>query len=97
MSREEEILQARKDKLNALIKDGHNPYPSTVKRTHNIGDVLLNFKKISKSVTIVGRVVSVRSHGKIAFLNVKDEFGNIQLYCAKNNLKSKYEIISKLD
>lgn len=97
MSREDEILKAREDKLNSLIKDGQNPYPSSVKRSHKIGDVLSNFDKIKTSVTIVGRIISVRSHGKIAFLDIKDESGNIQLYCSKNNLGSKYENVSKID
>jgi lysyl-tRNA synthetase class 2 len=97
MSREEEILNARKEKLNSLIKDGKNPYPSVVKRSHEIGDVIFNFSKIKNNVTVVGRIISVRSHGKIAFLDIKDETGSIQLYCAKNNLGSKYENISKLD
>lgn len=97
MSREDEILKARKDKLDSLIKDGQNPYPSSVKRSHKIGDVIADFNRIKSSVTIVGRIVSVRSHGKIAFLDIKDDSGNIQLYLAKNNLGIKYENVSKLD
>ena len=63
------------------------------KRTHYSQDIIKNFshytreklKKISKSVSITGRIIAKRSMKKSIFLQVKDFFGDIQVYI-KNNL-----------
>lgn len=98
MPREEELKKAREHKLELLRKEGINPYPSGAKRTHNISDVLKKFPQSkSKKISIVGRSISTRSHGKISFVDIKDESGKIQLYLSRKILKSKYEIVSHLD
>jgi lysyl-tRNA synthetase class 2 len=68
-------------KLAELQTLGINPYPAKANRTHNIIDVLDGFKKLENTcVTVVGRVVSIRKFGKLAFIVVRDMSGQMQLF-----------------
>ncbi len=59
----------------------HDPYPSLVKRTHTIAELLLSFTTEPEIMrTIVGRVRSIRSHGGSTFLDVFDATGKVQCY-----------------
>lgn len=61
-------------KLAELKELGVNPYPATAKRTHNIETIRSDFAKLEgKEVTTVGRVVSIRKFGKIAFVVIRDD------------------------
>ncbi len=74
-----EILQQRKAKLASLKEKGIPVYDSAGRSRTAIGDVLGNFQE-GKIVTIAGRVMAKRSHGKVLFLDLRDSTGRIQLY-----------------
>ncbi|MCA9328916.1 lysine--tRNA ligase, partial [Candidatus Saccharibacteria bacterium] len=60
-------------KIEELRELGINPYPSTATRTHNIQQVIDEFAKLeNKDVTIVGRIMSIRKFGKLAFIVIRD-------------------------
>lgn len=76
-----ELRKIRLKKLEALVKSGFNPYPLSSKRTHRIEDVLKDFSKISrqkKEIILVGRIKSLRQHGKITFFDIDDGTNKIQ-------------------
>ena len=96
MPREEELKKAREQKLKLLRDEGINPYPSFSKRTHKILEVLEKFSSFkSRKVSITGRITGIRSHGKIGFVDVRDESGKIQTYFSKSILKKQFEVFSK--
>jgi lysyl-tRNA synthetase class 2 len=100
MATPEEILRAeRLQKLNNFKEAGINPYPSTAKRTHNNSEVLGGFKTLeNKKVTVVGRIMSIRSHGKIAFFTIRDESGDLQLLFKSDGVGEKnYKLIKNFD
>src|SRR3989344_6070111 len=69
----EEIRAARLEKLNSLIGKGINPYPISTKRTHRNKEVVEKFEELQeKSVTLVGRILSLRAQGKIIFFTFDD-------------------------
>ena len=75
MSLIKEITKNRKQKLEAIQRAGFSVYPSETKRTHKISEALNDFSKISKAkkkIVLAGRIRALRSHGKIAFLNIDD-------------------------
>lgn len=81
--------QDRLKKLEELKQAGLNPYPAKVERDHEISAVLGDFEALSASgqaVTIVGRLRSKREHGNLAFANLEDASGNIQLAFSKKDL-----------
>jgi lysyl-tRNA synthetase class 2 len=88
-------------KLEELKKLNINPYPAKAKRTHTIGQVLDNFKKLEKNetkVSIVGRLRSVRGHGNLTFAHLEDGTGRIQIAVSKKELikTENYKIFTKL-
>lgn len=80
----EDIIAFRKKKLENLAAAGHNPYPSSTNRTHEISDVLENFEKLSeKEITIVGRIRSLRLMGQLAFAHIDDGEARMQILLQK--------------
>lgn len=71
----------RLKKLTTLKEMGINPYPSHSDRNTKISEILDNFAKLDgKQVVIAGRIVAIRSFGKLAFVKIRDYFGEIQLF-----------------
>lgn len=72
-------------KLAELKELGINPYPAQAQRTHNVSDVTNRFDELEgQQVTVVGRIKSIRKFGKIAFVVVRDQSGEVQLFWRKN-------------
>jgi len=79
----------RLKKLEALTQSGINPYPAQVKRDSEINKINTNFDSLLENQTefyIVGRLRSKREHGNLAFANLEDASGNIQLAFSKKDL-----------
>lgn len=71
----------RLKKLESLKNLGIDPYPAKANRTHMTGEVLEKFDELQgKTVTISGRVAALRKFGKLAFIVVRDESGQMQLF-----------------
>lgn len=86
-----ELRDERLRKLQDLKNLGINPYPSDSKRTHMAGDVAGHYEQFKdKTVTVAGRIISIRKFGKIAFIVLKDASGEIQLFV-------KDGVLGKLD
>jgi lysyl-tRNA synthetase, class II len=76
-----ELRDERLRKLEELKKLGVDPYPAQTHRTHATGYIHENFDEMEgKTVTIVGRVTSIRKFGKIAFVVVRDWAGDLQAF-----------------
>lgn len=68
-------------KLAELKELGINPYPAHSNRNTKISDILEHFDQYDqKTVIIAGRIVAIRSFGKLAFVKLRDYFGEIQLF-----------------
>jgi lysyl-tRNA synthetase class 2 len=86
----EDIIKERIRKIKELRQQGIDPYPETVKRQYAIKEVLEHFNlwlKAKKSVSLVGRIFSIRGHGGVVFCDLKDETGKIQLVFKADLLK----------
>lgn len=79
----------RLEKVKKLRNLGFDPYPARVTRTHKNNQLVKDFKKFDgKMVTVVGRVMSWREHGKLIFSHIEDQSGKIQLFIRKEELES---------
>ena len=82
-----ELRDERLRKLDDLKALGVNPYPAASHRTHMADGIAENFVKLEgKPVTVVGRIVSIRKFGQIAFIVLKDSSGEIQIFLNKKNI-----------
>lgn len=77
---EEEV--ARLEKLSKLREKGIDPYPAATHRTHRVAGVLTHFDELMNSqtvMTLTGRIRAIRTHGGIAFVNLVDASGILQI------------------
>lgn len=85
----EDLIKERLKKQQNFQNAGIDPYPSSIKREHMIGDVLRRFFFFSlliKKVSVAGRIMGMRAQGGVMFLDLKDETGKIQAVLNKKNL-----------
>ncbi len=74
-------------KLAELKELGVDPYPANVERTHTCAEVLGKYDELAgQEVSVVGRIVSIRSFGKLAFIKLRDASGDVQLYMQKDSV-----------
>jgi lysyl-tRNA synthetase, class II len=81
MSSIDEIRSARLAKLKLLEEEGINPYPATTARDTSIAEAIEKFEEIKegKTITLAGRIMSLRSQGKIIFADIDDGTGRFQV------------------
>ncbi len=71
-------------KLEEIKNLGIDPYPAKSFRTHKIGEIIKNFDNFNdKEVTLAGRITAIRSFGKLAFVKIRDDSGEIQIFMQK--------------
>lgn len=68
-------------KLKELKDLGIDPYPARSHRTHAADDVVQQFDQLEgQTVTVTGRVAGLRKFGKLAFIVLRDQSGQVQLF-----------------
>ncbi|MDE2966213.1 MAG: lysine--tRNA ligase [Chloroflexota bacterium] len=100
-----EIIAERQAKADALRNGGFNPYPPRTGRTHTIGDALEIFRAHeaaspetdAPSVTVGGRIVALRNMGRIAFVDLQDDTGQIQILASKRALGESWNLLDAFD
>src|SRR3989344_5431296 len=94
-------LAARRQRLERLLEQGIDPYPSVNRRTHSIKDVLEKYTSLQNSgehIVISGRLMARRKHGGSTFLIMRDDAHNLQVYCKKDVLgQDGYKFLTVLD
>ncbi len=90
-------IRFRKEKLENLKNMGVNPYPHNFDPSGSVKTYLENYQEGQK-VSIAGRIMALRVHGKTIFADLRDGTGKIQLYLRKNDLgESGFKQIELLD
>lgn len=100
---EQEII--RRGKLEEIIKLGIDPYPAALFEVNATAkDLLENFTpekaETYKSISIAGRIMSIRDMGKACFVSLQDATGRIQLYIRRDDIctgedKTTFDILFK--
>ncbi len=100
-SRLDHITQQRLDSLNRIRARGIDPYPHSYHPSHAIQEAMALFEQQGEnlqSMSLAGRVMAKRLMGKMAFFDIRDGSGKIQL-CFRHDLlgKEKYEFLGEID
>jgi len=88
-----EIRATRLQKVQQLIEAGHVPFAYRWEKTHNAADLQTKYEnlaageEVEDEVAIAGRILARRVFGKLAFFNLSDETGTIQLYLDKKEIR----------
>ena len=91
---EQNFKKARLEKLEKIKELGWNPYAASYEKKQTIKEALESEGKPAKTA---GRLYSFREHGNIAFADLKDETGKIQIFFQKKLLGDEYKNIKLLD
>ncbi|HUF65769.1 MAG TPA: lysine--tRNA ligase [Gemmatimonadaceae bacterium] len=95
------VIAARREKLAALRERGVEPFAYTYDRTHHAADAkraLLEGIDEGPPVSVAGRIVAWRAHGKTAFAHLADNSGRIQLYFRRDALgEERFALLDLLD
>jgi lysyl-tRNA synthetase class 2 len=79
--------QLRLGKIASLRQMGVDPYPAGANRTHFNKEITDKFAELENTpVTVVGRLMNIRTHGKIMFYDIEDDSGTIQIYIKQDTL-----------
>ena len=95
-----ELMQVRRDKMQAFIDKGIEPFGRSYDVTHHAQELLDQFETLGEEtvVRVAGRLMAVRGHGKASFTVVSDLSGKIQAYFRLDNLgEEKYGEFKLLD
>lgn len=100
-----ELIHQRILKLEELRNAGIDPYPRKYVVENNAGEIIEKFAEVNEfnegqfPVKMAGRIMTLREHGKTAFMNLQDSTGTIQLYVRKDRIGDWAfdEIYKKLD
>ena len=85
----EELRSVRAEKLNILKDFGMDAFPASVPRTHNLADVAGNFSDLEssqESISVVGRILSLRGQGAIMFATLFDGTEKFQAVFKKDEI-----------
>lgn len=87
MGREDEIIKERMRKLEELRKNKINPYPQKFDKKNSISECLA--LSLGKKVKTAGRLMTKRDLGKIAFCDLTDSAGKIQVVLQEKQTPEK--------
>ena len=100
----QEQTRVRIEKLDKLKEKGVAPFGQKFDVKDKICDIKANYENKSKEeleenvvyATIAGRIITKRDMGKIAFCNIQDRDGNIQIYIRKDTIGEEAYSVFKL-
>lgn len=99
-----ELIRHRQEKLAALRARGIDPFGARYPVTHWARQLRERLATASEDdlkavgpVSLAGRIVAMRHHGKSCFAHLMDMTGRIQLYARADQLGDEYTLFTELD
>jgi len=100
----EELKKVRIAKMDAFKAKGVNPFAYTFEQTHKAAQLQTTYADLANGteredveVSVSGRIMLRRVFGKLAFFQLQDDTGSIQLYLEKGKLPDEsFEDIKSL-
>lgn len=92
----DQLKQDRIKKLNNIKNLGVDPYPATLDNPAGRVGISVARESMDQKVSIAGRIRSLRPHGKIAFADLEDESGKMQLFFQQDTTQN-YDFLPNLD
>ena len=99
-----EVIRQRHAKLQALRQRGLDPFGGRYPVSQwagplheRLGSATEEELKAGGPVSLAGRIVALRHHGKTCFAHLMDQTGRIQLYARADQLGDDYPLFTELD
>ncbi|MFQ5828240.1 MAG: lysine--tRNA ligase [Candidatus Methylomirabilia bacterium] len=104
MDTSSDLIKHRHDKLRALKERGIDPFGSRFPVTHWVRDLARLRSGATEeelrnlgAVSVAGRIMALRHHGKTCFAHLRDYTGSIQLYARSDQFADDYSLFTQLD
>jgi len=93
------LMQLRREKLQKLAEMDVNPYAYVFEQKQHSTEIIENFDNLENStVSVAGRMMSVRLMGNAAFFHLQDRLGKIQVYIRTDKVGDQaYDLFKLLD
>ena len=99
-----ELIRQRHEKLEAVRRRGVDPFGARYPVTHWAGPLHERLAKATDDelkavgpVSVAGRIVALRHHGKTCFAHLMDQTGRLQLYARADQLGDDFAPFTELD
>lgn len=98
-----DLIKGRLQKLDEFKSAGITPYPYTYNITADSKEIKEKYEKLeghdesAEEVSVAGRLMTKRGHGKTCFAHLQDGIGRVQIYAKQDALTDSYELFQKLD
>ncbi|MGH7338997.1 MAG: lysine--tRNA ligase, partial [Candidatus Rokuibacteriota bacterium] len=99
-----ELVRQRHEKLDALRRRGIEPFGGRYPVSHWAGPLHARLAEAGEEelkavgpVSVAGRLIALRHHGKTCFAHLMDQTGRIQLYARADQLGDDYALFTGLD
>ncbi len=91
---ESELVRIRREKLARIVAAGFEAYPSKAEVDASIEEIGKTHREqsndeleqLGRRVHVAGRLMTVRDHGKTAFLDLAEKTARMQVYCRRDAL-----------
>lgn len=92
-------MRVRREKLEALRRGGEDPFQARFNPSHSAAQVVEEFERLEgREVKVAGRLLLLRSQGKLAFGDLQDGSGRVQLFVQVNALgEEQFAAFRRLD
>lgn len=98
-------LKVRREKMDAMVANGQDPFGSRFERTHLAAEIIEEFSELTeeelaegKEVVLAGRVMTKRGKGKAGFAHLQDISGQIQIYVRQDAIgEEAYDLFKQAD
>lgn len=92
-------MRFRREKLQALRETGTDPFMASFSPTHHAAEIKDDFENLEgQTVAVAGRLMLLRSQGKLSFGDLQDASGRIQLFVRQDELgEEAYKAFRNLD
>ena len=93
------LMQRRREELEQLTKLGINPYPYEFIRDAYSKEIITVYTDDAphRTVSIAGRIMSIRRMGKASFCHIQDSQGRIQIYLRRDDIGVSYDAFKLMD
>jgi lysyl-tRNA synthetase class 2 len=94
---ENELIRVRREKLQRIVEAGFEAYPARVRAADSIRSIVdAHSSKTAEQLeaevpraSVAGRIMTLRDHGKTAFLDLAEDGARIQIYCRRDALEPR--------
>lgn len=85
------------NKVKSLLDAGLNPYPTICTRTHEIVQFQNDFAQLHEAgvaISLAGRIVSIRNHGNLSFIDIHDGTSSAQLIHEASTNQERFDLFN---